>query len=85
MNQFKIQNSKFKIKYSHATCGWGFYLPCETRILLSTRGEVLNLSFLINVTLIKILHPLDKHGKANQALFVTHDNRIIDIADRIFN
>ncbi|MEH2054537.1 hypothetical protein [Nostoc sp.] len=33
MNQFKIQNSKFKIKDSHATCGWGFYLPWETMIL----------------------------------------------------
>ncbi|MHC5858900.1 acyltransferase family protein [Nostoc sp.] len=28
-----IQNSKFKIKDSHATCGWGFYLPWETMIL----------------------------------------------------
>ncbi|RCJ33054.1 hypothetical protein A6769_26915 [Nostoc punctiforme NIES-2108] len=52
MNQFKIQNSKFKLN-SATHKGWGFYLPWETRILslrdalafAPLAGEVLNLHF----------------------------------------
>jgi hypothetical protein len=31
--------------------GWGFYLPWETRIFSSTRDEVFNLYFLINIVI----------------------------------